>query len=380
MRGKQTIAFLLALVLAVSGCCLCVSARETGKPVISLSGQEAGAVAGGTLEIELAVSGNPGICGLHLLLNYDTSVFSLETDEQDTPVCLPGELTRAGTVLCSETAAGCEILWFDALREVTADGTLFTLHLRADELAEVGEYPVAVSCVGKDTVNAAEEQVSFQCTSGTVQVRQFTPMFLGGDVSGYYGQEVSYQFCVQDNPGLAGYRVFLSYDTSAFTPVTAEDSGVVVACAPGWNGGTAIGAVCPEGLSVLWFSNEDVTREGEMFTVRFRISPAAELGEYPVSVTYAAQDTLNAAEQGQVFVCRDGSITVETDNAPRDVNGDGTVDVTDMACLFKYLATGENEGKIQNVSAFRKIADVNGDGEVNILDYQALYEQVRGAS
>lgn len=377
MRGKQTIAFLLALVLAVSACCLCASARETGKPVIRLSGQEAGAVAGGTLEIRLAVSGNPGICGLRLLLNYDTSVFSLETDEQGAPVCLPGELTRAGTVLCSETAAGCEILWFDALREMRDDGTLFTLRLRTDELAEEGEYPVSVSCVEKDTVNAAEERVSFQCTGGTVQVRQFTPAFLGGEVSGDYGREISYPLRVQDNPGLAGYRVFLSYDTSVFTPVTEEDNGVAVACAPGWEGGTAMGSVRPEGLSVLWFSSGDVTREGEMFTVRFRISPEAELGEYPVSVTYAAQDTLNAAEQAQAFVCRDGSITVETDHAPRDVNGDGTVDIVDMACLFRYLAAGENEGKIQNVSAFRKIADVNGDGNVNILDYQALYESVR---
>ena len=59
-----------------------------------------------------------------------------------------------------------------------------------------------------------------------------------------------------------------------------------------------------------------------------------------------------------------------------DLNGDGTMDVRDMACLYTYLSTGENEGALSG-GAFEKLADVNGDGNVNILDYQALYESVR---
>ena len=61
---------------------------------------------------------------------------------------------------------------------------------------------------------------------------------------------------------------------------------------------------------------------------------------------------------------------------PADLNGDGAVDVLDMACLYTYLSTGENEGQL-NAGTFAAIADVNGDGSINILDYQALYEMVK---
>lgn len=59
-----------------------------------------------------------------------------------------------------------------------------------------------------------------------------------------------------------------------------------------------------------------------------------------------------------------------------DLNGDGAVDVTDMACLYTWLSTGKNEGSL-DTKAFQKIADVNGDSIINILDYQALYELIK---
>ena len=56
-----------------------------------------------------------------------------------------------------------------------------------------------------------------------------------------------------------------------------------------------------------------------------------------------------------------------------DLNGDNAVDVLDMACLYTYLSTGENEGRLSN-DAFFAAADVNSDDTINILDYQALYQ------
>lgn len=60
-----------------------------------------------------------------------------------------------------------------------------------------------------------------------------------------------------------------------------------------------------------------------------------------------------------------------------DVNGTttalGEVDVTDLACLFEWLSTGEYSGGIGAKNYMLAVADVNGDGCVNILDYQQLY-------
>lgn len=55
-----------------------------------------------------------------------------------------------------------------------------------------------------------------------------------------------------------------------------------------------------------------------------------------------------------------------------DVNGDGAVDVLDIACLYTYLTAGTAE-------KYRpEAADVNGDDTVDVYDLQMLYEFIRG--
>ncbi len=55
-----------------------------------------------------------------------------------------------------------------------------------------------------------------------------------------------------------------------------------------------------------------------------------------------------------------------------DVNGNGTVDVLDTACLYTYLTTGAAE-------KYRpEAADVNGDDTVDVYDLQMLYEFIAG--
>lgn len=49
-------------------------------------------------------------------------------------------------------------------------------------------------------------------------------------------------------------------------------------------------------------------------------------------------------------------------------------DVSDMQCLFEYLAQNEMSGALAgDQTYFLAVANVNGDDAVNILDYQALY-------
>jgi len=87
--------------------------------------------------------------------------------------------------------------------------------------------------------------------------------------------------------------------------------------------------------------------------------------------------------QTVTLTCGDKSVGFETTIVrPGDLNGDSTMDSTkadsqDMQCLYTYLATGENEGTIEDMAYFMLVANVNGDDDVNILDYQALYEMVK---
>lgn len=69
------------------------------------------------------------------------------------------------------------------------------------------------------------------------------------------------------------------------------------------------------------------------------------------------------------------TVTADTDYEPvsmGDVNGNGTVDVLDTACLYTYLTTGAAE-------KYRpEAADVNGDDTVDVYDLQMLYEFIAG--
>ena len=56
-----------------------------------------------------------------------------------------------------------------------------------------------------------------------------------------------------------------------------------------------------------------------------------------------------------------------------DVNGDGTVNITDMALVYQYLT-----GQTEFTDGHKKAADVNRDGIVDVYDLQRLYEAVTG--
>lgn len=56
-----------------------------------------------------------------------------------------------------------------------------------------------------------------------------------------------------------------------------------------------------------------------------------------------------------------------------DVNGDGTVNITDMALVYQYLTE-----QTEFTDDHKKAADVNRDGIVDVYDLQRLYEAVTG--
>lgn len=60
---------------------------------------------------------------------------------------------------------------------------------------------------------------------------------------------------------------------------------------------------------------------------------------------------------------------------PLDLNGDGTVTVSDLACLYNWLAAGTNDGQL-NAAVLQDKADLNHDGTVDVYDLQLLYEKL----
>ena len=60
---------------------------------------------------------------------------------------------------------------------------------------------------------------------------------------------------------------------------------------------------------------------------------------------------------------------------PLDLNGDGTVTVSDLACLYNWLAAGKNDGQL-DAAVLQDKADLNHDGAADVYDLQLLYEKL----
>lgn len=60
---------------------------------------------------------------------------------------------------------------------------------------------------------------------------------------------------------------------------------------------------------------------------------------------------------------------------PLDLNGDGTVSVSDLACLYNWLTVETNDGQL-NAATLQDKADLNHDGAADVYDLQLLYEKL----
>ena len=114
-------------------------------------------------------------------------------------------------------------------------------------------------------------------------------------------------------------------------------------------------------------------------------------GSYRVSGLPDGSYTLEASKPG--CVPRSYTVTVkdgEVVNSPNvvlvatgNVNGVSVsgedVEITDVACLYRYLTSNDrSQSSIPDEAYFLAVADVNSDGAVDVYDLQLLYETVSG--
>lgn len=120
-----------------------------------------------------------------------------------------------------------------------------------------------------------------------------------------------------------------------------------------------------------------VNSQGQLLTTPYVTATYGDkelqLDDYDVQVT---QQTLTFTSSGvstqvKANIIRQGNIN-------GNATAQGDIDVSDVQCLYTYLATGENTGKIKDASAFDLVSDLNNDGSVDIYDLQLLYETIIG--
>ena len=164
------------------------------------------------------------------------------------------------------------------------------------------------------------------------------------------GGTVSVTISLANNPGIAALAFRVSYPKGAMTLESAVAGGLFGS------------ATLNTSTGMFLFDNAaELTENGTLLTLTFRVSDMAVLGEYRISLEIVSCN--NAAEE-RVVICG-GQANIEVgDVLHGDVNGDGVVDTLDITRLRRYLAE-------ESVDLFPG-ADMNGDGAVDIEDLTCL--------
>lgn len=204
---------------------------------------------------------------------------------------------------------------------------------------------------GEWTLNLADNTCERTCSvCGEVEKDNSMSLLSVSGRTAKAGGTVSVTISLANNPGIAALAFRVSYPKGAMTLESAVAGGLFGSATLNTSTGM-----------FLFDDAADVTENGTLLTLTFKVSDMAALGEYRISVEIISCN--NAAEE-RVVICG-GQANIEVrDILPGDANGDGTVDTLDITRLRRYLA----EESVDLSSG----ADMNGDGAVDIEDLTRL--------
>lgn len=134
------------------------------------------------------------------------------------------------------------------------------------------------------------------------------------------------------------------------------------------------GGDAPVSISITGADGKTTEIESTDGNYQFALNPGTytialtKEGCVPYRSTFTVDESGKANTVDVVLVAR-GNINGAA------VNGEA-VEITDVACLYEMLTTGECQSKIADPEYLEAVADVNSDGTVDVYDLQRLYETV----
>ena len=188
-------------------------------------------------------------------------------------------------------------------------------------------------------------------------------------VTGAYakpGSMVSVDLKIADNPGIAGARITLSYDTG-LTLTNAENGPafeVLDFTRPG-------NYTSPCNFS--WDSESaEATEDGTILTLTFTVAANVSADDnLAINISYQYGDIYDI-DLNNITVSMVGSYIDVIDFIYGDVNDDGTVNGKDVTLIRRFIAGG------YNISINESAADVNCDGTINGKDVTLIRRYIAG--
>ena len=241
-----------------------------------------------------------------------------------------------------------------------------------EDVAEVTNGVVTAISEGTAVITATTADGGFEA-SCTVTVRENVvpedaPKITITDIKTLPGKEIEVTVDLSDNTGFANLGIAVGYnaDVMTLTKVTSN-SGVGATFTP-----AQVYSINPFNMS--WDSVSNITYNGNLATLTFKVGDDVPDGVYPIVVDYYKGVNGNYVDGVNVnydedfeavgFVYISGNVIVRN-YIPGDINGDETVDNKDATFLLRYLAGW-------NINVVEDALDVDGSGAVDNKDATIL--------
>ena len=131
-----------------------------------------------------------------------------------------------------------------------------------------------------------------------------TPTLTVSEVTAAPGDTVSVTVSLANNPGIIGFRYFVTYDAAVLELTKATPQGIR---------DVVTGPLTKNPFVFTWMDalKPDNTYNGAVITLTFRVREEATAGKSPITVTYQEDDVINAAFENVDFAIVNGGVTVK---------------------------------------------------------------------
>lgn len=314
---------------------------------------------GEAVTVPVSISNNPGFAGFTFVIDYDSSVMTLDS------IAKGDILSTSGSGAFTAGTTTKTVNWTDSAN-TTENGVVLYLAFKIADNAPDGDYSVSVSLKNGNSTNFVDENahaqgVTFQ--SGKINVRNVTvapdaPQIVVGSATASAGNTVTVEILLENNPGISSVVLKIDYDKTRLKLESAQ-----------FGSAFSEGAFVNYNLPYITLVRSGNCAENvSLVTITFSVLADAEEGEAYVTLEYSEGDITNFDEQDVTFAVVPGSVTV-IDYVPGDINGDNKVNSKDLTRLLKYISHEE-------VAVNEAALDVNGDGKVNSKDLTRLLKYI----
>jgi len=218
--------------------------------------------------------------GAQTSLEYDINFFDLNKEMTRSRISFYVELEQGGSPVSGAT--------------VTIDGQTLTTDANGFATLRVGNnntYPYTITKEGLANLNGSVT-VGQNPVVERVKMVEDNPVIdfiiISGAAEGYTGDEINIPVAIIDNPGVAGFVLDMTYDGDVLELISAEPGELT-----GYLDGVSDEPV-EDGqdngrmrrVRVVWAGSKNITGDGELYVVKFRINDNAPEGDYPLVLGY----------------------------------------------------------------------------------------------